>query len=415
MLPFSWATLPDKDLDRFLSLLPTFEGQKAVRLYDALIGDPANAGPVLQGLLAVVSNHADPQLQAPHGLLTVQSARDLLLLTRPPGGLSLLRFLVLYNFTLQKRRLTLSAAEAAARAVPSASLDELSSAYRKAVGGGLGEQAAGLLGRIALDSGIPAASHAALRASMDDLGRLGHNLVAATAYVRTAEIIGAPRALVPLENLAHLQAQSLVKVPVSPIPVAGGPGEDEPDADLLDELVVEGSFERVEAVLRALAFEAQPEAAYGPLLVAASADPGFLGHTLSLVHSARLASRHLSPPENAWLSWKLYRTQTTRFGYPEFLRLAGPSGVDPDSVLPALESSLRHKSPPAESTVRQALEAGVPLETLLGRVVDFYGNWTVGEKEHTISYLNAALQTAKFLGTERALLPLAIALSKLPF
>jgi hypothetical protein len=47
--------------------------------------------------------------------------------------------------------------------------------------------------------------------------------------------------------------------------------------------------------------------------------------------------------------------------------------------------------------------------------VDAYGLWTVGEKEHTISYLNAALQTAKFLGTEQALLPLAIALGKLPF
>jgi len=47
--------------------------------------------------------------------------------------------------------------------------------------------------------------------------------------------------------------------------------------------------------------------------------------------------------------------------------------------------------------------------------VDFYGQWTVGEKEHTISYLNAVLQTAKFLGREESLLPLAIGLSKLPF
>jgi hypothetical protein len=47
--------------------------------------------------------------------------------------------------------------------------------------------------------------------------------------------------------------------------------------------------------------------------------------------------------------------------------------------------------------------------------VDFYGQWTVGEKEHTISYLNSVLQTARFLGREEALLPLAIGLSKLPF
>ena len=407
--------MASKDLDRFLSLLPTLEGQKAVQIYDSLIKDPANAGSILQGLFAVVSNHADPQLQAPHGLLTVQSARDLLLLTRPPGGLSLLRFLVLYSFTLRKRPLSLSVVQASARAIPAASLGELALAYRKAVGGGLGDQAASLLGRIALDSGLAAASHVAVRTSLDDLGRLGHNLLSATAYVQTAEILSAPRALVPLWNLAHLQALSLSKVPIANIPELKGPGDGEPDVALLEELVVEGSFDRVEAVLRALAFEGQPDEAYRPLLVAASADPGFLGHTLSLGHSARVASRHLSPSENAWLSWRLYRTLTTRFGYPEFLELGGPSGVDRDSVLAALESSLRFKSPPAETTVRQALEAGVPLEEILARVVDFYGNWTVGEKEHTISYLNAALQTAKFLGKDRALLPLAIALSKLPF
>jgi len=47
--------------------------------------------------------------------------------------------------------------------------------------------------------------------------------------------------------------------------------------------------------------------------------------------------------------------------------------------------------------------------------VNFYGNWTVGEKEHMIIYLNAAPQTAKFLGRDRALLPLTIALGRLPF
>lgn len=407
--------MASKDLNRFLSLLPTLEGQKAVQLYDSLIQDPANAGPILLGLLSEVSNHADPQLQTPHGLLTVQSGRELLLLTRPPGGLSLLRFLVLYNFTLHKRPLTLSVAQASARGIPAANRDELASAYRKAVGGGLGDQAASLLSRIALDSGLAAASHVAVRTALDDLGRLGHNLVAATAYVQTAEILATPRALVPLWNLAHLQAPSLSKVRIADIPELKGPGDGEPDVALLEELVVEGSFDRVEPVLRALVFEGQADEAYRPLLVAASADPGFLGHTLSLVHAARMASRYLTPSENAWLSWKLYRTLTTRFGYPEFLQLGAPSGVDRDSVLAALESSLRYKSPPAEATVRQALEAGVPLDELLARVVDFYGNWTVGEKEHTISYLNAALQTAKFLGNDRALLPLTIALSKLPF
>src|SRR6266571_3660320 len=201
------------DLDRLFALLPTFEHQKGIRLFDELARDPANAAPILQELLAVVSNHDDPQLHTPHGMLTVHAGRDLLRLTRPPGGLGLLRFLVLYNFSL----------------------------------------------------------------------------------------------------------------------------------------------------------------------------------------------------------WKLYRTLTSRFGYPEFLKLGETASSGPESILAAFESSLRYKSPPAEETVRRALEDDLPLADLLAKTVDFYGNWTVGEKEHTISYLNAVLQTANFLGKDEALLPLAIGLSKLPF
>src|SRR5207249_1812124 len=189
----------------------------------------------------------------------------------------------------------------------------------------------------------------------------------------------------------------------------------EPDVELLGRLLEDWEFDRVEEILRALAFEGQADAAYRPLLVAASAEPGFLGHTLSEAHAARLASRYLTPSENAWLLWKLYRTLTTKFGYPEFLRIGPPESTDRSSLIAALESSLRYKSPPAEETVRHALEADVPLDDILAAVVDFYGQWTVGEKEHTISYLNAVLQTAKFLGKEEALLPLAIGLSKLPF
>src|SRR5207245_6755651 len=183
-----------------------------------------------------------------------------------------------------------------------------------------------------------------------------------------------------------------------------------PDVELLGRLLEDWEFERVEEILRALAFEGNADSAYRPLLIAASAEPGFLGHTLTEVHTARLASRFLTPSENAWLSWKLYRTLTTRFGYPEFLRLGKPENQDRPSMLAALESSLRYKSPPAEETVRHALEADVPLEDILAAVVDFYGQWTVGEKEHTISYLNAVLQTANFLGRAEELLPHAICL-----
>lgn len=407
--------MPSKDLERFLALLPTFEHPKAIKLFDELAKDPANAAPILEELLLVVSNHDDPQLHTPHGTLTVQSARDLLRLTRPPGGLGLLRFLVLYNFSLQKRALAPAQALANARGVPPADSEQVRAAYRKAIAANLGGQAAALLGRIALDHGIEVAGHLALRTSLDDLGRLGHNLSLALAFVEAASALGLPRGLVPLANLAHVQAVALAGVKPAVIPQLGGAGSGEPDVALLEELVVAGEFDRVEVVLRALAFEGEADTAYGPLLVAASADPGFLGHTMSLAHSGRLASRYLTPSENTWLSWKLYRTLTTRFGYPEFLKLGEPQTMDRDAILAAFESSLRYKSPPAETTVRQALEAGVPLEGLLVAIVDFYGNWTVGEKEHTIIYLNAALQTAKFLGKDQALLPLAIALSKLPF
>lgn len=407
--------MASKTLERFFALLPTFEHKEGIRLFDELAKDPANAAPILQELLYVVSNHDDPQLHTPHGVLTLQSARELLLLTKPPGGLGLLRFLVLYNFSLTKRPLTAVQAEAAARAVPSASIDELRGAYRKAVAGNLGSQAAALLGRIALDHSFEHAAHVAIRASLDELGRLGHNLAVAIGYSEVASAIGMPRALVTLANLAHLQATALANVRPLEIPHLAPPADASPDVAALEKLVEAWDFDQVEGVLHALAFDEQADVAYKPLLVAASADPGFLGHTLSLVHDARLATRYLTASENAWLLWKLYRTLTKHFGYPEFLELGDGGSIDEAAVWPAIESSLKHKSPPAEETVRRALESRVPLDRILAFVVDFYGNWTVGEKEHTIQYLDAALQTARFLGSDRALLPLAIGLSKLPF
>ncbi len=407
--------MASKDLERLLALLPTADHKAAVPLFDKVIQDPGTAGSILLELVAAASNHDDPQLHTPHGLLTTVAGRDLLRLTRPPGGLGLLRFLVLYNFTLMRRPFSEPAATAMARSVPPASVEELTAAYGKAVAGGLGEQAASVMGRLAMDAGVEAAAHLALRTSLADLGRLGHNLVTAVSYVEAAESLGRGRDLVPLLNLARLQAFSLQGTRPAEIPEYGDAGDGEPDVELLGDHVVEGSFDRVEPVLQALAFAGRAEEAYRPLLVATSADPGFLGHSLSLVHAARRASRFLTPSENAWLSWKLYRVLTTRFGYPEFLRLGSSEAIDRSTLLAALESSLRDKSPPVERTLRQALQNGVPVDDLLATVVNFYGNWTVGEKEHTISYLDAALQTAKFLGPEEALLPLTIALGKLPF
>lgn len=406
--------MASKDLERFLGLLPTLDHQHAVPLFDQVVKDLSVAGPILQELVYVASNHDDPQVHTPHGLLTMVAGRDLLRLTRPPGGLGLLRFLVLYSFTLQKRAFGIPVATAMARSVPSTDVEDLTSAYRKAIRGGLGDQAASLMGRVAMDYGLEAAGHLAIRSSLDDLGRLGHNLLTATAYVQAAETVGTARSLIPLMNLGRLQAVALQGTAGVQIP-ARGPSRGEANVAALGEFVEDGAFDRVEVALEALAFAGQAEGAYRPLLIATSADPGFLGHSLSLVHSARVASRFLTPAENTWLSWKLYRTLTTRFGYPEFLELGEPEVLDRQAILAALESSLRHKSPPVERTVRQALENDVPVEDLLATVVNFYGNWTVGEKEHTISYLNAALQTAKFLGREQALLPLTISLGQLPF
>jgi hypothetical protein len=403
-----------RDFERFVALLPSFEHQKGIRLFDELAKDPSNAALILQELLPVVSNHDDPQLHTPHGVLTVQAGRELLRLTRPPGGLGLLRFMVLYNFTLQKRALTASSVEADARAIPNAAPEEKERAYRKFVFEHMGSKAAPLLARIALDQGVEAAAHLAIRTALDDLGRLGHNLALAVSYSEVASTLGLPRGLVPIANLGHLQALGLQGVPPLEIPaLEETKGEVDPVA--LSSHLEEWDFDQVEPILQAFALAGKTDEAYRPLLIAASAEPGFLGHTLSEVHGARLASRFLTPSENAWLSWKLYRTLTTRFGYPEFLRLGDPENRDRPSMLSALESSLRFKSPPAEQTVRHALEADVPLDEILASVVDFYGQWTVGEKEHTISYLNAVLQTARFLGRDEALLPLAIGLSKLPF
>jgi hypothetical protein len=407
--------LASTDLERLLALLPSTDHQRAVPLFDKVIRDLASAGPILQGLVLAASNHDDPQLHTPHGLLTVISGRDLLLLTKPPGGAGLLRFLFLYNFSLPRRPFDVAVAGAMARSVPSAPLADLAGAYRKAIGGGLGDQAASVLGRIALDHGLERAAHVALRVSFDDVGRLGHNLVTATSYVEAARVVGQGHELVPLMNLGRLQSISMQGVPTASIPERDDAGEGDADVLALGELVVEGAFDQVEGTLQALAFSGLADEAYRPLLVATSADPGFLGHSLSLAHAARVASRFLTPSENTWLSWKLYRTLTTRFGYPEFLRLGTPDAIDRTTLLAALESSLRDRSPPAERTLRQALENDVPLDELLATIVDFYGNWTVGEKEHTISYLNAALQTARFLGRDEALLPLTIALGKLPF
>jgi len=80
-----------------------------------------------------------------------------------------------------------------------------------------------------------------------------------------------------------------------------------------------------------------------------------------------------------------------------------------------LKSTLQNRTPPALATIAACLEAGVPLDGVLKQIIGGYAAWRVGEKEHTIIYLNAAIQTAHFLGEDKALLPLTVALQQLPF
>src|SRR5207249_7846831 len=122
---------------------------------------------ILEEICLVVSNHDDPPLHAPHGCGTLEAGRDLFRLTRPPGGLGLLRFLVLYNFSLQKRALTPAAVGAEARAIPAAPAEDMELAYRKVVHDHAGSKAAALLARIGLDRGIETAAHLAIRTSLD--------------------------------------------------------------------------------------------------------------------------------------------------------------------------------------------------------------------------------------------------------
>src|SRR5439155_24136583 len=62
------------------------------------------------------------------------------------------------------------------------------------------------------------------RSSLDDLGRLGHNLATAVAYSDVATTLGVPRGLVPLANLGYAQAVSLQGVPPVDIPSLEGAG-----------------------------------------------------------------------------------------------------------------------------------------------------------------------------------------------
>src|SRR2546422_3544990 len=399
------------EVSQFNELLHTGDHLKAMRLFDQVSKDPGQCRLILDSVLMSNANQNDPQLHTPHGLQTTNAARGMLAISGFPAGVPLLRFLTLYSFSLRKRDLSAEDVRIRARNLPPIR-DPVTTLYEAFLAGDYAVAGA-VLARLALDHGIPAAAHIVLRFVLNDIGKLGHHLALAVSFLEAAESLGLPRGLLPIANLGFYVAGAMkgtrpVEIPPLEIGATRGSAGD------LSEALEAGAFDDVEAELRALLAARATDDAVRPLLVAASADPGFLGHTLILAHAIRRAAPLLEPAENFYLLWKAYRTLVSRFGYPEFLRLGPPPDVEKGSVMSALRASLQYKTPPAEVTVRQALEVGVPLDDVLGTVVNAYGHWTVGEKEHTIILLDAALRTAQFLGKDEALLPLAVALMRLP-
>jgi len=400
------------EVSQFTELLESGQHLKGMRLFDQVSKDPALCSLVLDSVVMSNSNQSDPSLHTPHGLPTTNAARGMLAISGFPAGVPLLRFITLYSFSLRKRALSAEDVRIKARTLPSLA-DPVDTLYSALEAGDVGVSGA-VLARIAMDRGIPAAAHAVLRYALNDLGKLGHHLAITVSFLDAAEALGLPRGLLPLANLGFFLAESMKGTRAIEIPPLAA-GAVPPSPEGLAEAAEAGAFEVVEAQLRSLLAARRTDDAVRPLLVAASADPGFLGHTLILAHAIRRAAPHLEPAENFHLFWKAYRTLVSRFGYPEFLRLGPDPGVERVAVMNALRASLEHKTPPAELTLRQALEAGVPLDEVLRTIVNAYGHWTVGEKEHTIALLGAAVETARFLGRDEALLPLAVALMRLPF
>jgi len=404
--------MAERDLAKFLQLLYTYEHQKAMGLFDALVQDEANFWPIADALLLVCANHQDPKLTVPHGLQTMQAARAMFAVAGPEASRGLLRFATLYNFSLIKRDWTATYLERQAAAVTG----DVEPALWEAISRGQPDRAAALVAALAVHAGFEAAAHALLRASLADLGRLAHNFTLAVSYAEAGRALGMPGALVPLANGAHFLATTLrASRPFRPEDYEAPPPGLDGSLDALQRVLSDGEYDVVHDILRLHAGAADRERVFEPLLIGVAKDPGFLGHNMILAHSARLAAKFLTKEERAHLLWKFYRTLGKAYEYPGDLAIRMRPDLDPQAAITGLKSTLQHKTPPPLVTLGQCLEAGVPLEGVLKQIVGGYGGWRVGEKEHTIIYLGAAIQTAQFLGRDKALLPLTVALQQLPF
>src|SRR3972149_1491714 len=81
----------EPDLGRFLQLLYTFEHQKALALFDRLVQDESNFWRIADALLLVCANHQDAKLTVPHGLQTLEAAREMFAVAGPHASLGLPR------------------------------------------------------------------------------------------------------------------------------------------------------------------------------------------------------------------------------------------------------------------------------------------------------------------------------------
>ena len=404
--------MAERDFERFLQLLYTFEHRKAMEVFDRLAKDEANFARIADAVLLVCANHQDPKLTVPHGLQTLEAAREMFAVAGPEASWGLLRFVTLYSFSLIKRDWTATYLEAQAAAVKGDSVTQV----WDAVAGGQPDRAAVVACAIAMREGFDAAAHAIVRASLADLGRLFHNFTLAASHVEAGRALGMPMALVPLANGAHFLATTLQSHrPFKHEGFEAAPPKTDASIDALQGALSDGAYDLVHAMLRLHAASGDRERAFEPLLIGVSKDPGFLGHNLLLAHSARLAAKYLTKEEVAHLLWKFYSTVGRAYEYPEDLLVSRRAGGDPQAAITGLKATLQHKTPPPLVTIGRCLEAGVPLEGVVKQIVGGYAGWRVGEKEHTIIYLNAAIQTASFLGREKALLPLTVALQQLPF
>lgn len=369
---------------------------------------PEGTQDAVLALLLECSNHHDPHVQMPHGLETAVAVAEMVDLSSGREAYAALRFMTLHSFQLQKRTWNSKSLLSRAEKFKDVSVESLIEAlFSNEI-----ERAVVTACSIALSKGQEAVEEALARAVVDDFGRLGHNLSSTSAYLEAMRRLPFPEKLVPIANAVAFLCWSLkgeARPSVGPLP---------------SELHVEGSFEDclatgdfvgIEACINQLIREANFPALYRPLTIASSINPGFLGHALMFCNSARKLTPIL-PAEFAFhLIWKLYRTTSSSFMYPEVFRLGGPKTIEPEAPLNALKASLQFRTPPIEQTLRLALEAGTPLDDIIRLAVSNYGSWTSGEKEHTLIYLNASLQAARFLGRDECMLPLVQGLSKLPF